>query len=261
MKRTFAITALLALAAPSSQAEEPGRVCIMKTSSVAAGASEPLSAGSGASTGGFVFVQVDNLPKRHVSPKEAADFTGLSLTQKHWVRLYDDAGTKQLVSFPFTFEAGRAPTLCMAQNPMYRTWMLEASGINCTCPDVSPIVTVTTIDSSGTEGGTVLTETAPAAPKEPKDGGAQSAAEFTFVSVRRGRPITIHFNIRQPAGNHEFAVFDQTGRKIIEVLLPPSPDKNYSITFREEGQFDFRCLTHPTGLIGQFIVLPSKSTK
>jgi hypothetical protein len=261
MKCTFAIIALLVLAAPAAEAEEPGRVCITKTSSVAPIVSEPLSAGSGASTGGSVFVQIDELPRQHVSPQEAADFSGLSLAQKHWVKLYDDAGTKQLVSFPFTFEAGRTPTMCMAQNPMYRTWMLEASGINCTCPDVSPIVTVTALDDSGTEGRTVMTETAPVAPTGPKDGGTQSADEFTFVTARRGRPIIVRFNIRQPADKHAFAVYDSSGHKLIEVLLPPSPNESYSFTFHEEGQFDFKCLTHPSRLIGQFMVLPAKPAR
>jgi len=125
---------------------------------------------------------------------------------------------------------------------------------------VSPIVTVTT-DTLDTDGATVLTETVPGATNGPKESDNHSGDEFRFVSARRDRPIRIHFDIRRPADKHDFAVFDQNGRQLIDVIVPPMPDKTYVFTFHEEGLFDFKCLTHPSRLIGQFTVLPSKSAK
>jgi hypothetical protein len=116
-------------------------------------------------------------------------------------------------------------------------------------------------DTPGSNRATVLTETMPATPKVPKQSDGHFGDEFTFVSARRGLPVTIRFDIRRPEDKHDFAVFDQNGRKLIDLPLPPSPDKAYAFTFHEEGLFDFKCLTHPARLIGQFIVLPSKSAK
>jgi hypothetical protein len=107
----------------------------MKTSPASSAVSEPLSTGDGTSTGGSVFVQIDDLKKQHVSPQEAANFSDLALAKQHWVKIYADKGKNRLISFPFTFENLGSQTLCMVQNDMYGTWMLNASRIHCVCPN------------------------------------------------------------------------------------------------------------------------------
>lgn len=79
-------------------------------------------------------VQIDDRKPVRISDSTAQLMAGLTLSNRHRVRIYDR--DKIIESFYFTFKKRGSEHLCLSYKPWYQTWSLETPRNRpwCKCP-------------------------------------------------------------------------------------------------------------------------------
>ena len=110
-----------------------GTICIAPPAKPTSGEKSLYNSTGGNEVQVYSF-KIDNNAVIKASNEKAVKITGLSLGQKHFVRILGDG--KQVASFRFKFEQYNSSELCLWFNALYETWSLweaKAGGKKCQC--------------------------------------------------------------------------------------------------------------------------------
>jgi hypothetical protein len=127
------VGALLLILTQSSIAADLGSVCVAAIDPPNAG-TKSLTNPSGGNHVRSYAVQIDNRPLITVASEHNIAIDGLSITEKHFVKVTGDG--KNVTDFRFRFDNYSSRNLCLWFKPLYETWSLtpaKAQGKSCVC--------------------------------------------------------------------------------------------------------------------------------